>query len=154
MTYVLIGAGSRGMIYSTWAKAHDISIAAVAELRKDRLVYAAKQLNVPHNRQFTNADDLFRLGKIADAAIITTLDRDHYAHVMQALNCGYDILLEKPISPDPRECLEIEQKANSLGRKITVCHVLRYTNFWSRIKEILDSGELGAFCGGERPLVR
>lgn len=143
MTYVLIGAGSRGMIYSTWAKAHDISIAAVAELRKGRLEYAAKQLNVPHNRQFTNADNLFRLGKIADAAIITTLDRDHYAHVMQALDCGYDILLEKPISPDPGECLEIEQKANSLGRKITVCHVLRYTNFWSRIKDILDSGELG-----------
>ena len=143
MTYVLVGAGSRGMIYSTWAKEHNISIAAVAELRQDRLKNAGKLLNVPGDRLFANANDLFRLGKIADAAIITTLDRDHYAHVMQALDCGYDILLEKPISPDPGECMEIEKKANTLGRKITVCHVLRYTNFWGRIKEILDSGKLG-----------
>jgi len=59
------------------------------------------------------------------------------------LDRGYDILLEKPISPDPMECIAIEKKANQLGRKITVCHVLRYTAFWSAIKDLLDSGELG-----------
>jgi predicted dehydrogenase len=62
---------------------------------------------------------------------------------MQALECGYDILLEKPISPDPRECVQIEQRATELGRTITVCHVLRYTNFFGTLKQIIDSGELG-----------
>ena len=71
------------------------------------------------------------------------MDRDHYSHVMQALRCGYDLLLEKPISPDPGECIAIEEAANRLGRKITVCHVLRYTSFYSRLKEIIDSGRLG-----------
>ena len=93
--------------------------------------------------RFADGKDLLNLGKIADAAIIATMDRDHYAHVMQALACGYDILLEKPISPDPKECLEIEEAATRLGRSITVCHVLRYTGFWSAIKEVIDSGELG-----------
>ena len=143
MKYVLIGAGSRGSIYGNWANQQGIEIAAIAERRRDRLIDAAKQWNVPMNRCFSDAAELFALGKIADAAIIATMDRDHYGHVMQALDCGYDILLEKPISPDPRECLAIEEKANALGRKITVCHVLRYTNFWSKLKEILDSGELG-----------
>ena len=59
------------------------------------------------------------------------------------MNKGYDILLEKPISPDPRECLTIAMEAKKPGRKITVCHVLRYTNFYSKLKEIVDSGELG-----------
>lgn len=143
MKYILIGAGSRGMIYGSWAHDHNIEIAAIAELRPDRLEAAGRALNVPENRRFVDTDHLFALGKIADAAIIATMDRDHYGHVMAALDCGYDILLEKPISPDPRECLEIEAKANALGRKITVCHVLRYTNFFSTIKEVLDSGELG-----------
>ena len=143
MKYVLIGAGSRGTIYGNWAKEHGIEIAAVAEIRPDRLAEAAQAWNVPKNRCFRDASQLFALGKIADAAIIATMDRDHYGHVMQALDCGYDILLEKPISPDPRECLAIEQKANTLGRKITVCHVLRYTNFWGKLKEIISSGELG-----------
>lgn len=143
MTYVLIGAGSRGMIYATWAVEHGISIAAVAEPRPDRLADAGEKLHIPPEMRFSDGADLLARGKLADAAIIATMDRDHYGHVMLALEQGYDILLEKPISPDPVECLRIEEKANALGRKITVCHVLRYTNFFGIIKDILDSGELG-----------
>lgn len=143
MKYIVIGAGSRGTVYGNWAHENGIEIAAVAELRPDRLAEAGKQWNVPENMLFTDASTLFSLGKIADAAIIATMDRDHYCHVMAALDCGYDILLEKPISPDPKECLEIEAKANALGRKITVCHVLRYTNFFGTLKNILSSRELG-----------
>lgn len=143
MKYVIIGAGSRGTIYGNLAKENGIQIAAIAEIRPDRLHNTADMLNVPHPMRFADADQLFAQGKIADAAIIATMDRDHFGHVMQALDCGYDILLEKPISPDPAECIAIEEKANTLGRKITVCHVLRYTSFFSTIKDILDSGELG-----------
>jgi len=143
MKYILIGAGNRGMTYGQWAVNHGIQIVAVAELRPDRLKDAAERLDVPEEMRFQDAKELLSLGKIADAAIIATMDRDHYGHVMQALDCGYDILLEKPISPDPRECLEIEAKANALGRSITVCHVLRYTNFFGSIKQILVSGKLG-----------
>lgn len=143
MKFVLIGAGSRGLIYGTWAAENGHEITAIAERRTDRLQNAADLLHVPGEALFSDARDLFQCGKIADAAIIATLDRDHFGHVMQALDCGYDILLEKPISPDPRECIAIEEKANALGRKITVCHVLRYTNFWGILKDILDSGELG-----------
>ena len=143
MTYIIIGAGSRGSIYGTWAHRHGHTIAAIAELRPDRLNALADELNVPAERRYADAASLLSQGKIADAAIIATQDRDHYGHVMQALDAGYDILLEKPISPSPRECLEIEAKANALGRRVTVCHVLRYTNFFSTLKEIIDSGELG-----------
>ena len=143
MEYIIIGAGSRGMTYGLWAKEHDIRIAAIAEIRPDRLNNAAEELGVPENMRFSDAKALLALGKIADAAIIATMDRDHYGHVMQALDCGYDILLEKPISPDPKECLEIEQKANAFGKKITVCHVLRYTSFFQQLKDIIDSGEIG-----------
>ena len=143
MKYIVIGAGSRGTIYGNWANNHGIEIAAVAEIRPDRLAEAGRLWNVPEDRLFTDVNGLFAHGKIADAAIIATMDRDHFGHVMAALDLGYDILLEKPISPDARECMQIEEKANSLGRKITVCHVLRYTNFFGVIKDILDSGELG-----------
>ncbi len=143
MQYVIIGCGSRGMTYGTWAKEHGIKITAIAECRPDRLKHAGQQLEVPEDFWFSDAKDLLEMGKIADAAIIATMDRDHYGHVMQALDCGYDILLEKPISPSAKECIEIEAKANALGRKITVCHVLRYTTFFQNLKNIIDSGEIG-----------
>ena len=143
MKYVIIGAGSRGTIYGTLARKRGVEIAAIAEKRPDRLADAARKWQVPEDRLFSDASDLFSLGKIADAAIIASQDQDHFGHVMQALDCSYDILLEKPIAPTPQECIAIEEKANALGRKITVCHVLRYTNFFMGIKDILDSGELG-----------
>lgn len=92
---------------------------------------------------YSSATELLMQKKLADVAIIATMDRDHYDHVMLALDAGYDILLEKPISPVARECLQIEAKANALGRKIIVCHVLRYTAFFSTLKQIIDSGEVG-----------
>ncbi len=143
MTFVLIGAGNRGMVYSTWAAENGHQILALAELRQDRREAAAQMLHIPEDHCYEDGAQLLQQPKMADAAIIATMDRDHYGHVMLALERGYDILLEKPISPDPRECLEIAEKANQQNRKITVCHVLRYTPFFSAIKEILDSGELG-----------
>ena len=143
MKYVLVGAGSRGTIYSTWAANHGIEVAAIAELRPERLNALADAIGVPESGRYPSADAMFAAGKLGDAALICTQDQDHYGHAMQALDLGYDLLLEKPISPSARECLEIEEKAKKLGRKVTVCHVLRYTNFFGSLKEIITSGELG-----------
>ena len=143
MDMVIIGTGSRGMIYGTWAKDHGHRIRALAELRPPRRENAAIQFEVAPENCYPSAEELLQQKKLADVAIIATMDRDHYRHVMAALDLGYDILLEKPISPDARECLEIEAKANALGRQIIVCHVLRYTAFFSTLKDIIDSGEIG-----------
>ncbi len=143
MKYVIIGAGSRGLIYGSWAVSHGIEISAIAELRPDRLRDAAERLHVPEEGRFPSADALFASGRLGDAAIVASQDADHFGHVIRALELGYDVLLEKPISPSAAECIAIEEKARTLGRTVTVCHVLRYTNFFGKIKEILDSGELG-----------
>ena len=82
MNYVLIGAGSRGLIYGTWAVRHGISIAAIAEKRPDRLRDAAEKLGVPEEMCFSDAAGLLARGKLADAAIIATMDRDHFGHTM------------------------------------------------------------------------
>lgn len=142
MKLALIGAGQRGLIYSRHAYQSE-EIVAVIEPDAGRRKAAADEFQIPVGKQFENVDEFFQLGKICDAVIISSMDRDHYAQTMEALNIGYDILLEKPISPNPEECLRIQQKANEKGRKVIVCHVLRYTNFFAEIKRIIDSGELG-----------
>ena len=144
MKLALIGAGQRGMIYAEDAYyKKNVEIIAVVEPHEGRRAIAAEKFCIAEEYCFSCVADFFTKGKICDAVILATMDKDHFDHAMSALDCGYDILLEKPISPDPKECIEIEEKANALGRSITVCHVLRYTNFFSTIKEILDSGDLG-----------
>lgn len=62
---------------------------------------------------------------------------------MQALELGYHVMVEKPVSPNPQHCLDIEKKAKEKNLKVIVCHVLRYSGFYRKIKEIVDSGALG-----------
>lgn len=144
MKLALLGAGQRGMIYAEYAyKSKKAEIVAIIEPNEARRKSAAKILQVPESRCYTSAEEFFREGKLADAIIIASMDKDHYEQAMAALELNYDILLEKPISPDPSECLRIQDKADRKGCRVIVCHVLRYTNFFSKIKEIIDSGELG-----------
>lgn len=144
MKIALIGAGQRGMVYAGYmAENFGEEITAVVEPNEIRRNIAKEKFNIQIENVFTNSEEFFAKGRLADIVIIASMDRDHYEQVMKALDCGYDILLEKPISPNPEECFRIEKKAKELKRKITVCHVLRYTNFFSEIKHIIDSGKLG-----------
>jgi len=144
MKLALIGAGQRGMIYARYAyEKRGVEIAAIIDINEDKRIVAAKEFHVPQNMLFDNTKDFYSKGKIADAIIIATMDRDHYRHIMPAIDLGYDILLEKPISPDIQECLKIQENAHKNKVKIVVCHVLRYTQFFSKIKKVIDSGELG-----------
>ena len=144
MKLALVGAGQRGSIYAQHAFTElGHQIVAVADIDPDKRDAAARKFSIAPEMIFPDAETFFAAGKLADAVILATMDRDHFSQTLRALEAGYDILLEKPISPDPVECLQIQKAAHELGRKIVVCHVLRYTNFFAAIKQILDSGELG-----------
>ncbi len=144
MKLALVGAGQRGMIYATYAyQSKRAEIVAVVEPDEAKRKAAADLFQLSAEMQFVTVEEFYQLGKAADAIIIASMDRDHYGQAMAALDLGYQILLEKPISPDPRESLEIKEKANRLKLNVIVCHVLRYTNFFSAIKSIIDRNELG-----------
>lgn len=144
MKLVLIGAGQRGMGYATFAHENRrADIVAVAEPHAGRRAATAHAFGLREDACFTSAEALFAQGKLADAAIIASMDRDHYQQAMDALDLGYHLLLEKPISPNAEECLRIQAKANQVHRQVIVCHVLRYAPFFRALKAIVDSKELG-----------
>ncbi len=144
MKLALIGAGQRGMIYSEYAfQSKRAEIVAVVEPDETKREIAGEKFNISEDQQFKSTEEFFGRGKVCDAIIIASMDQDHYTQCIAALELGYDILLEKPISPNPKETLEIQKKAEKKGCKVIVCHVLRYTNFFSEIKKIIDSKKLG-----------
>ena len=56
---------------------------------------------------------------------------------------GYHLVLEKPISPSLRECIALREKAHETNRAVIVCHVLRYTQFYGTVKQLLAEGAIG-----------
>ena len=143
MRIAVLGLGPRGRIYGGKTKRLGAEIVAVCDLKQELLQRVGAAWGVPENMRFTRDSDLFALGKIADVMIIATQDRDHYAHAMRAMEAGYDLLLEKPLDPDFEKCVEMAEYAEKHGRKVLVCHVLRYSPFYRRVKSLLDSGAIG-----------
>lgn len=140
----VLGLGSRGRNYGTHlANTKGVEIVSVCDKYQAKIDNVKKKWGVPDKGCFTDDKKFFAQGKVADVMVIATQDRDHYGHAMQALDLGYNLLLEKPVSPDIAECLAIEKKAREKGLKVLVCHVLRYSNYYRRIHDIIASGVLG-----------
>ena len=99
-----------------------MKITALCDTDENTLKGAARELGVPETACFRNTDDFFAAGKLADVAVISTPDRDHFRHCMDALKTGYHILLEKPAAVTEQECLDIAKNAEIYGRKVVICH--------------------------------
>ena len=141
---ILIGGGNRGNCYVRGGvKSGKFKLVAVAEPIRERREYIAREYGVPADMCFESWEPLLALGKIADAAIVSTMDRDHFAPAKAAMKCGYDLLLEKPVAPELEECVELERIAGECGVKVLVCHVLRYSKFFLALKALIDSGKVG-----------
>lgn len=143
---VLIGAGGRGLkVYSDLIAdmKEKYKIVAVAEPIESRRMAVKKTHNIPDEMCFDDWKPLFACGKIADVAIIATMDKQHFEPAMQAISLNYDILLEKPVSTDEKECLQIALRAKEKGVKVVVTHVLRYAPIFTTIKNIIKQGKLG-----------
>lgn len=145
ITAITLGAGNRGNVYGDYAHKFPeaVNIVGVAEPIPIRNGRYAKIHKIPDSQRFTTWEHVFEQPKFADAVIITTPDDLHYGPCMKALEMGYDILLEKPIAPTEQECRDILAKARDTGRIVAVCHVLRYSPYFMKIKELLDAGAVG-----------
>lgn len=147
VTLAILGCGARGSgVYGNLAAnqfADRCEVVALAEPNPESLEKTAKMCRVPADKCFANGDALLKQGKLADALVIATMDRDHVGYAKKALQLGYDILLEKPISPEVSECLALEKEYEQHQQNVVICHVLRYSAFYSALKEFLDSGRLG-----------
>ena len=140
---VLIGAGGRGRNYTDLMNSEKFKVVGVAEPIKDRREYIRDKHNIPDEMCFNTWEPLLELPKFADVAIISTMDQLHHAPALAAIEKGYDLLLEKPVSNQYSECVEIANAAKEKGTKILVCHVLRYTPFFMAIKKMIDDNKIG-----------
>jgi predicted dehydrogenase len=142
---IVIGAGNRGRTYSDIAATagRGFRVVGVAEPLNERREYIRRKHGLPAERCFRSWEEILTLPRFADACVIATMDRDHFAPALEAVRKGYSLLLEKPVSPVPEECLTLCAEAEAAGVSVLVCHVLRYTSFFVALKRIVESGELG-----------
>lgn len=141
----VVGFGDRSEQYTKYLLKHpeEGEVVAVVDPSDTRRNYAKRLFSLPESACFSEFDAFLAKGKIADCVINGTMDQLHIKTSLPVLRLGYDLLLEKPVTSDKNEIFELEKTAQRYGNKVVVCHVLRYTPYYKRIKNIILSGELG-----------
>jgi predicted dehydrogenase len=105
----------------------------------DRLQFIKKKF--PIVELIDNYDDLLKTD--IDAVCIATPVDTHFNFAKKALEAGKHIWVEKPFTSTSREARELIDLADSKGLNIFVDHTFLYTGSVRKIKELIDSGELG-----------
>lgn len=143
---IVLGAGARGMdAYAPYAliAPDQLQIVAVAEPRDTRREAFAVRYHLPESMAFPDWREALNAGIEADAVLVATQDNEHVEPACVAMEMGYDVLLEKPIAKTEQELHRIYDTSVKTKKRVTVCHVLRYTRFFNTLKKIIDSGEIG-----------
>ncbi|QKW24011.1 Gfo/Idh/MocA family oxidoreductase [Kitasatospora sp. NA04385] len=145
LTLAVLGAGARGAAYADLAAERpDVArVTVVAEPRERvRDVFAAKHAIDPELR-FTHWRDLLTRPRLADVALIALQDAEHVSAAVALADLGYQILLEKPMATSEADCEAIAEAARRNGTALAVCHVMRYTPYTVKLKQLLLEGVIG-----------
>lgn len=142
---IIIGAGGRGVRYANeMLKMQDkYEIVGMADPSVVRQRRFQEKYGVLPEKCFASWKDILSQPKMADVAVIATMDNMHYHPALRAIELGYDLLLEKPVAQTAQECVDIANAAKKKGVNVLVCHVLRYSPFYGKVKELVLAGTIG-----------
>ncbi len=143
---ILIGAGLRGSeAYAEYALNYpsEFEIVAVAEPDDTRRTSFSEKHGIPDEYRFEDYKEVLQREKFADCVLVCTQDRMHFEPVMMALERGYHVLCEKPMAADKDEMVQMSKAAERYGRVLSICHVLRYSPFFIKLKKMVETGSIG-----------
>ena len=121
-TVAIIGCGSRGRdAYGKLFKrfSEKWEIVALCDVSEKQIDVSAQEFCVKKKNLFLDENKFFE-EKRADLLVIATQDKDHARQCKKALELGYNVLLEKPISSDENELKELLSTQKKTGGKVMV----------------------------------
>ena len=146
VTAILAGAGQRGMrAYASYALEfpNELKFVGVAEPDNMRREEFRGKHHISAENCYSSWQEMLEQPKMADCILICTMDNMHYEPVKKAVEKGYHILCEKPMSSSKMELEEMAAMADESGKIFSICHVLRYSPFFREIKRLLHEGTIG-----------
>ncbi|MFZ9682666.1 MAG: Gfo/Idh/MocA family protein [Cephaloticoccus sp.] len=145
LSAVIVGAGHRSIVYARYAHhaPDELEIVGVVDPAPGRRERVAREFKLRPDQCFVSVDEFIAQPRRADFAINGTMDHLHVPTSLPLLAAGYDILLEKPFATSPAELHQLVEATRRHGRRVSICHVLRYTPFYRAIRERVQRGDIG-----------
>ena len=132
----IVGCGNIGHRHAQLLQGQEVPIAGGADIAPEARERFTEEFGVP---TFEDHETLFAE---ADAVVVTTPNAYHEAPVVDALDAGLDVLVEKPLANDVESAERIAAAARDAEG---FCMVGFHTRFESEVEVLTDYQEAGRF---------
>ena len=137
----IIGTGGWGKNHvRSMTKLKSCELVACCDINEKNL-QAAKAIN-PAIQTTGKAEEIFSNPEIEAVSIVTT-SPTHYALGKAALDAGKHVLIEKPLTLTAADAADLVKTAEKKNKVLMVGHLLIYHPGVAKMKDIIDTGELG-----------
>lgn len=144
-TYVLVGTGYRG----TWMYLKNLTnyytdcakVVGVYDVNPKRAHYSVSQMpyDIPVYEDFDQMLDELH----PDEVIVTCIDRYHDEYCVRAMEKGYNVICEKPLTMQADKTNAILDAEKRTGKHVRVTFNLRFSPYMAKVKEVMMSGVIG-----------
>jgi len=117
-----------------------VTIRAVCDKSKERLAHLGKL--TPGIERTTDFSRILEDPSIDIVAIATPVST-HFPLAIECLKKGKHVFVEKPLAKSSDECTQMIRMAEERSLTLMVGHTFIYTQTVRKIKEIVDSGDIG-----------
>ncbi|MGD1901199.1 MAG: Gfo/Idh/MocA family protein [Geitlerinemataceae cyanobacterium] len=147
----ILGAGRWGRhLIRNFHQIPDARVLAVVDPDRERRAAVAAEVGLDDAVTFCDSWDELRdradladLRARLDAIVVVTPAVAHYATISEALNLGYHVFSEKPLTLDAVECRELCDLAKQQQRQLFVDHTYLFNPAVQRGGELVRSGAIG-----------
>ena len=94
------------------------------------------------SRWYSNADDLINDQEV-NAVYVATPPSSHARYAIKVMQAGKPVYVEKPMALNHKECLEMIRVSEKTGMPLMVAYYRRTLPAFLKIKELIESGEIG-----------
>jgi predicted dehydrogenase len=143
--YAIVGTGVRGI--GMWGRpivqgySDLVELVGLTDVNPIRVETAKRQMGASCPT-FTKFDEMMDRTR-PDLLMVTTVDGYHSEYIVKALDRGIDVMTEKPMVIDEKQCQAVLDAEKRSGRKLVVTFNYRYAPKHQKIKELLAGGEIG-----------
>ena len=118
------------------------NLIAISKTSKDAALQKAKEYGISEENAYDSVPELLKNDEI-EAVFIATPNNLHKKHTIMAAEAGKNIILEKPMAMNAKECEEMLSACEHQGVKFMIAHCMRYNSSVLKLKELIEDGSVG-----------
>ena len=143
--YAIVGTGDRaqGMWGRPLAQKYSdvLEFVGLCDINPKRAAIARELIGVTCPT-FSNFDEMCEKAR-PDLLMVTTVDAFHHEYIVKGLDRGLDVMTEKPMVIDEKQCQAVLDAEKRNNKKIVVTFNYRYAPKHRTVKELIQAGEIG-----------